>query len=171
MEMVKITKLIAGKFCFGIVLLMLIVSCGEEDQQRTEQIEESTEIEEEMSVQEPVDPPIDHSILREWNPDDDPQAVGLEILISENDATKENIENLIKTLSDNDSKAAIKVFQSRQAWQEEQSGDYTDAYDSGYLAYYVKNLTGSGAFQGRNEIRWFQAEGQLEHLMGSSTQL
>lgn len=171
MEKVKITKSITGKVCFGIVLLLLIGSCGEEDQQRTEQIEESTEIEEELSVEEPLDPPIDYTILREWNPDDDPQAVGLEILISENEATKENIENLVKSLSDNVRKAAIKVFQSRQAWQEEQSGEFTDAYDSGYLAYYVKNLTGSGAFQGRNEVRWFQAEGQLEHLMGSSNQL
>lgn len=171
MKKVKITKSITGKLCFGIVFLMLIGGCGEEDREQTEQVEEPTEVEEELSVQETVEPPIDYSILREWNPDDDPQAVGLEILINENDATKENIENLVKSLSDNARKAAIKVFQSRQAWQEEQSGDYTDAYDSGYLAYYMKNLTGSGAFQGRNEIRWFQAEGQLEHLMGSSTQL
>lgn len=166
MEKVNIFKSITGKLCFGFVFLMVIVGCAEEDQQRTEQI-----IEEELSVQEPVEPPIDYSIFREWNPDDDPQAVGLEILISENDATKENIENLVKSLSNNVRKTAIKVFQSRQAWEEEQSGDYTDAYDSGYLVYYVKNVSGSGAFQGRNEIRWLQAEGQLEHLMGSSTQL
>lgn len=165
MEQMKIIKSITGKLCFGIIFLMLIVGCGEEEQQQAEQVEE------EITVEEPAEPPIEYTILREWNPDEDPRAIGLEILINEEDATKENIENLVKSLSHSAGKAAIKVFQNQQAWEEERSGDYTDVYDSGYLAYYVKNLTGSGAFQGRNEIRWFQAEGQLEHLMGSTTQL
>lgn len=100
MKHMKIIKALTVKLCFGIIFLMLIVGCGEKDQQQAGQ------------VKEPAEPPIDYTILREWNPDEDPKAIGLEILISKDDSTKENIENLVKSLSHSAGEAAIKVYQN-----------------------------------------------------------
>ncbi len=164
----------------GVIILFILIGAlgGDDTTETTQQTEEVTETtstptpsptDDTQSAQEAE--VIDFSVLREWNPDNDSQALGLEILVSESDATEENIVNLIRSLSTETQKSVIKVYQDRQAWEEEQSGEYTSAYDRGYLAFYVKNLTDSGAYRGRNEIRWFQEVGQLEHLMGTTIEL
>jgi hypothetical protein len=109
--------------------------------------------------------------LREWNPDDDTQAIGLEILISKEDVTKEGIIKLVKSITSNTQKAVVKIYQNKQAWNEEQSGNYTSVFNEGYLAFCVKNLTNSGAYRGFNEIRWMQEKGNLQDLFGDKMKL
>jgi hypothetical protein len=107
---------------------------------------------------------INFDKLREWYPDNDLSAIGLEILVSRDDVTKENIIKLAESISSKTQKAVVKFYQSKEAWAEEKSGSYTEVYDQDYLAFYVKNLTGKGAYNGLNEIRWMQAEGDLQDL-------
>ncbi len=114
---------------------------------------------------------INFDKLREWNPNDDSQAIGLEILVSKDDVTEESIINLVKSITSNTQKSVVKIYQNRQAWEEEQSGNYTDVYNQDYLAVYVKNLSDSGAYRGFNEIRWMQEEGDLQDLFGTKTKL
>lgn len=125
----------------------------------------------ENPVQDVAPSVISYSVLREWNPDNDPSALGLEILISEEDARPVNITNLVRNLSGGREKVVIKVYQDKKAWEESEVGEYTDVFNKGYLAFYVKNLTGSGAYRGFNEIRWMQEGGELDSLFGSKTQL
>lgn len=114
---------------------------------------------------------ISFETLREWDPDQEPEAIGLEILINKDQATEENIVALVRDIAGDKQKAFIKVYQDKQAWDEEKTGDYTEASKSGYLAIYVKNITNNGAYRGFNEIRWFQMQGQLEHLDGTVTKM
>lgn len=121
-----------------------------------------------VKISEPV---IDFEKIREWNPDNDPDAIGLEILISENEATMENIIKLVESITATAKKAVVKIYQNRLAWEEEQTGNYTDIYNEGYLVFYVKNLTDSGLYRDFNEFRWMQEKGNLQNLYGTKTKL
>ena len=108
---------------------------------------------------------IEHSVLREWNPDNDFRGLGLEILVSD-EATEDQLVSLIKTLAAASDHVNIRVYSSEEAYREEQSQSYGDAYKRGYLLFYVKNFTGNGLFDGLNEIRWMQQTGDLPHQLG-----
>lgn len=125
----------------------------------------------ELDPQSQIKATVVYDVLRSWNPDSDPNAIGMEILINPDDVSKENIVNLVQKIADNKSKAVIKIYQDKKAWQGEQKGVYGDIFDAGYLVFYVKNTTGSGAYRGFNEIRWMQELGNLEELFGTNMQL
>ena len=168
----NIGLIFGGAFIVLFVLIAIITEPTEEEATRKETtVEQEKEAEEkEVDPKEEAERVVtDYSILREWNPDNDSDALGLEILISEKDVSKENITNLIKDIAGTKGKVNIKVYQSKEAWDEEKSGEYTEEYDRGYLAFYIKNKTDSGAYRGFNEIRWLQAEGDLSYLFGEKT--
>jgi len=114
---------------------------------------------------------IQHTTLRQWNPDSDWRAVGLDILVSENDVTKNNIVTLVRALSTGKDKAVINVYLDKKAWDEDQSGNYSQVHKNGYLAMYIKNLTSNGAYRGFNEVRWMQENGELQELFGTETKM
>jgi hypothetical protein len=117
---------------------------------------------------------IDYAVLKEWHPDEDPQNIGLEILISENDATKENIVDLVKELSKDAPLVIIGIYQDQQAWEilttwrwsEEMPAELEDIIARGLLAHYIKYDPDD-----LNEVRWFQERGQLEDLFETGTQV
>jgi hypothetical protein len=120
----------------------------------------------------------EYEILRSWQPQDRlpsgdeveiPKSIGREVLISPEDTKQYLVENLIEEIAGGKDFAIVQVYNSRQAWREGQSGDpadYTKAYDSGYIANYVKNKDA-----GISELTWFQKTGPLENLYGEETQI
>ena len=129
-----------------------------------------TDIPETVEPQEEVPVPvIEHSVLRDWKPYNDYRGLGLEILVSE-EATQEELIELIQTLAAGHEHVNIRVYSSREAYRQEQRQTYGDVYKRGYLLFYIKNLTGRGPFDGLNEIRWMQEKGHLPHKLGEKTQ-
>jgi len=112
---------------------------------------------------------IEHSVLRDWKPNNDYRGLGLEILVS-GGATEEELIELIQTLAAERDHANIRVYSSKEAYRQEQRQTYGAAYKSGYLLFYIKNLTGEGPFKGFNEIRWMQEKGHLPHKLGEKMQ-
>jgi predicted PurR-regulated permease PerM len=155
----KIVVIIIGFIIFGATIDTSNVSTTQQTEPQKEE-QQTTQNED-----------IDYSILRQWYPDNDSQAVGLDILISESDATKEKILRLVSSLSSNTNKASIGIYQSKQAWNEDQSGNYSNIHKSGFLAIYIKNHSNFGAYKGFNEIRWMQENGNLQDLFGTETKM
>ncbi|MCC5942723.1 MAG: hypothetical protein JJU37_14370 [Balneolaceae bacterium] len=145
----------------GFVLLagILVINCSREPD--AEPIQEAV-------IPYDIDT-IDFTVLRQWRPNDNPAALGLEVLIGEEGAVYENIIQMVRELGSNAQISLIRVFQDEQAWRESRTSNFTEIYDRGYLAFYIKNRTGSGAYSGLHEIRWFQQEGELEELNGTTT--
>lgn len=139
----------------------------------TEPVEVEPVVEEIKPLVKNLEPSIiSYETLRKRKPDGDEQGLWLEILISKNDATKANIVALVESLSKSYiKKAMVKIYQSKQARNEEQSGDYSDLYNRDYLAAYIKNITNDITFQGINEIRWMQGEWTLQNLSWTQTQI
>ncbi len=95
--------------------------------------------------------------------------LGLEILVSD-EATEEELIELIHTLAAGREHVNIRVYSSQEAYRQGQRQTYGEAYKSGYLLFYIKNLTGRGPFEGLNEIRWMQEKGHLPHKQGELMQ-
>jgi hypothetical protein len=95
---------------------------------------------------------------------------GAEILVS-GSPNEDALTTLVKGLAAKHDPVLIRVFSSRAAYDAEKNEKYGKAYSTGYLLFYVKNLTGSGPYGGRNEIRWMQETGQLESLFGETTKM
>ena len=113
---------------------------------------------------------IDYSIIEQWKPNENPNGFGADTLLKE-DLTQEELISFIKHLGDNYDPVLIRVYTSQQAYEQEQSGNYGDEWREGYIIFYVKNLTGQGAYSGLNEIRWMQEIGEFSHLFGQKTKL
>ncbi len=111
---------------------------------------------------------IEHAVLRDWKPNNDYRGLGMEILVSDK-ATADELVALIKKLAAGREHVNIRVYSSREAYRQEQRQTYGDAYQSGYLLFYIKNLSGRGPFDGLNEIRWMQEKGHLSHKLGEKT--
>ncbi len=114
-------------------------------------------------------PLIEHFVLRDWKPNNDYRGLGLEILVSE-EATEEELIELIQTLAAGREHVNIRVYSTKEAYRQEQRQTYGDAYKSGYLLFYIKNLSGRGPFDGLNEVRWMQQKGHLPHKLGEKMQ-
>lgn len=116
---------------------------------------------------------IKYEVLREWQPDKENDAIGMDILIDKKYATKDKIIELIKQIVNEDvEKANILVFTTKNAWEEGQRGSgFTSDYKKSYIAFYVKNNSSDGAYSGFNEIRWMQEIGELSNLYGTNTEL
>ncbi len=107
--------------------------------------------------------------MRDWKPNKDYLGLGLEILVGD-EAKEEELVALIKNLAGRREHVNIRVYSSEAAYRQEQRQTYGDAYQSGYLLFYIKNLTGRGPFDGLNEIRWMQEKGHLSHRRGGKMQ-
>ena len=130
---------------------------------------ETQKNDESINKEESVSSNIEYDILREWNPDNEGDAIGLDILLSPKDVNEETIKEIVQQIVGDKKKAMIKVYQSKKAYSEETTGNYSDEYKKGYVAFYVKNLTGDGAYQDFDEIRWMQEIGKLSSLYGTVT--
>ena len=111
-----------------------------------------------------------YTTLREWHPNNEPNGLGLDILLS-GQVTEQGVVDLVERLSRGRDPVNIRGFVTRAAYDEEQAGALTAEYDRGYLFFYVKNTTGRGVYKGFNEVRWMQAEGEFSQLFGQKTKL
>ena len=111
-----------------------------------------------------------YSIIEQWKPNNKPNGFGAVILLNRDYSEVELIE-LIKSLATNHDPVLIRIFTSREAYHQEKSGSYGPEYDRDYILFYVKNLTGSGAYRGFNEIRWMQVSGKFASKAGTKTKL
>ncbi len=149
------------KVALVLVLIYWISSvCSNNDSSPT------TETQIESSVIENKAEIITYEILRKWNPKNDKKAVGLDVLITKEDATEESIIDLVKHLAPNNVLVAnVIIFTSRSSWVDLRNGsDFNDDMRKNYVAYYVKNISTDGAFTGFNEIRWMQGIGEFSDL-------
>ena len=156
-------------FLLGFGLLSFWITSLREDPPPFDPIQTDTSQtvepqEEEIPVQ-----VIGHSVFRDWKPNKDYRGLGLEILVSE-EATEEELIELIQTLAAGRTHVNIRVYSSKEAYRQEQRQIYGDAYKSGYLLFYIKNFSGRGPFDGLNEIRWMQEKGHLPHKLGEKIQ-
>lgn len=111
---------------------------------------------------------VKFSIITQWQPDENPNGFGADILLEE-DLTQEQLIDFVKDLSSDYDPILIRIYTSQQAYDQEQSEEYGDEWREGYVIFYVKNLTGEGAYSGYNEIRWMQEIGEFAHLFGQVT--
>ncbi len=108
--------------------------------------------------------------LREFKPHNISSGFGADILVNEQLPEKELV-SLIVHLAGSHDPVLIRVYTSQIAYSQEQDGNYGIEYDKGYILFYVKNLSGSGPYQGCNEIRWMQASGKFGSKLGTKTKL
>ncbi len=121
---------------------------------------------------------ISFSFLRQWKPNNMPNGFGADILLKSK-LNKEGIISFIKFLTTDfityadtrDSPILITLWSSKTAYEQNQSRDFGDEFRKGFLVFYVKNLTGQGAYNGYNEIRWMQKKGRFSDLFGTKTYL
>ena len=113
---------------------------------------------------------INYSILREWKPNQNPNGLGLDILL-EDDLEKDELISFIKDLSKGKDPIAINVYISKAAYEQGEealrqrnSNLLGDEWKRGFLLVYLK----SG---GLNEIRWMQQVGKFSHLYGKTTKI
>ncbi len=122
-----------------------------------------------------ADPLIEHTTLSEYREleNNELSLIGLEVLVNEKDATKENLITLVNYLSliNYSPNIEIKIYQDFRAWEEVKSGNHTEILDNGYLAIYVKRITHTNNKQETNEILWLQKKGHLANLSGTITEL
>lgn len=108
--------------------------------------------------------------LRRFQPDDAPNGYGADILLN-SELSEEGLIALVKRLAGSHDPVVIRIFTSRTAYAQEQSGNYGPEYDRDYILFYVKNLSGRGAYSGCNEIRWMQVTGRFSAKAGTKTRL
>jgi hypothetical protein len=111
---------------------------------------------------------VEHTVLRSWKPDRKPQAYGADLLVAP-DVSEEGLRKLVRELSRGHDPVNIRVFSSRPAYDAEKNEQYGDAYARGYILFYVKNKTGTGAYRGCDEIRWMQEKGKFADKFGTKT--
>jgi len=123
-----------------------------------------------VSPPSPVEAPVTpkYSVLRQWLPNNQPQGFGADILL-EQDATLEELTSFLKGLGNDKDPVSISVYTSRQVYLDAQKDKYGKPYKQHFVAMYVKNGRGRGAFSGFNEIRWMQEEGTYSQMFGKVT--
>lgn len=112
--------------------------------------------------------PIKYTIIRQWQPNNLPDALGLEILLESEPSPQELIDFLSDLGAHNDL-VVIHVYSSMEAYND--SERTSQAYKEGYIACYNKDLTGLEPDSGRNEVRWFQEVGAYSSLYGTVVQI
>jgi hypothetical protein len=111
-----------------------------------------------------------HTVLRQWKPNDHPNGYGADILMTQ-DLNESDLITLTQTLGNGHDPVVIRIFSSRAAYEAEKNKQFGDVYARGYILFYVKNLTGEGAYRGFNEIRWMQEKGKFSSKFGTKTKL
>ncbi|MBF05441.1 hypothetical protein CL644_01910 [bacterium] len=107
---------------------------------------------------------IQYEVLRNWQPNKDSNAIGLEILIKPSDLSEKNIVDLAKEFSNRSNTVVVKVYTSKEAWDAGKSEDYSSVWKGGYIAFYMKRGN-------VNEVRWMQEVGKLSSLFGKKAQI
>ena len=119
------------------------------------------------------------SLLASWKPNSEANGFGADVLL-EDELNKEEIVTFVKYLADdfnrytNDkttSPICIRIWSSELAFEQNQKLEFGDEFRTGYLVYFVRNLTNKGAYKGFNEIRWMQEIGKFSELFGQKTKL
>ena len=111
-----------------------------------------------------------YEVLRQWRPNNEPTGYGAEILLNM-DYTESELISFVKQLAVGHDPVIIRIFTSLKAYEQEKEGNYGAAYDSDYILFYVKNMTGRGAYRGFNEIRWMQEVGKYSSKFGLKTKM
>tara|TARA_Y100001980_G_C14514218_1_gene289586 strand:+ start:950 stop:1357 length:408 start_codon:yes stop_codon:yes gene_type:complete len=60
----------------------------------------------------------------------------------------------------------VRIWNSKEAYNQEINGNYGEAFRSGYILYYSKNINNN-----YNAIKWMQEKGSLSNLFGTQTNL
>jgi hypothetical protein len=60
----------------------------------------------------------------------------------------------------------VRIWNSKEAYNQDMSGNYGDAFRSGFILYYSKNINNN-----YNAIKWMQEQGALSNLFGTQTNL
>ncbi|MFN9445856.1 MAG: hypothetical protein ACK56G_19200 [Pirellulaceae bacterium] len=107
----------------------------------------------------PAKPILKYSVAQKWLPNDEPNGLGLEIVLENPEPTKEELIDLVTQITAGRDPVSLKVYATQAAYDTQKT--YGDEWDRGYLLAYVKNGTGKGAFQGFNEIRWMASAGKF----------
>jgi hypothetical protein len=118
------------------------------------------------------------SFLRQWKPDNMPNGFGADILLK-SDLNQKEIISFIEFLTTEfityanteDAPILIRLWSSKLAYEQDQERDFGDEFRQGFLVFYVKNLTGKGAYNGFNEIRWMQEKGRFSDIFGTVTRI
>jgi hypothetical protein len=111
-----------------------------------------------------------YEILRQWQPNDMRDGLGLELLMGA-DADEGEIVSLIKELSKGKDPVLINIYTDRKVYEDAKKNIYEESFDRHFILAYIKNYTNRGIFQGVNEIRWMQEVGKFSHLFRTATRL
>ena len=106
--------------------------------------------------------------LRKFKPNNIQNGYGADILLKD-DLSEQELVSFVKRLAGSHDPVVIRIFTSRIAYAQEQSDNYGPEYDSDYILFFVRNLSGRGAYRNCNEIRWMQATGQFSAKFGTKT--
>lgn len=118
----------------------------------------------------------DFSFLRQWKPNHEPNGFGVDILLESNFRKEEIIlfiefitRDFIKYLDSDKEPILIRLWKTQIAHEQNENKVFRKEFREGYIAFYVKNLNGKGAYSGFNEIRWMQEIGEFSDLFGQVT--
>jgi hypothetical protein len=106
--------------------------------------------------------------LRRFKPNNIQNGYGADILLKDELSEKELV-SLLKRLAGSHDPVVIRIFTSHIAYAQEQNDNYGPEYDSDYILFFVRNLSGRGAYRNCNEIRWMQATGKFSVKFGTKT--
>lgn len=114
---------------------------------------------------------IEYTVLSEFKPFKVDSGYGANILIQE-DATKEQIVELIKILAKDKDLVAIDIFTKKVAYDEYIIHKTTENFRKGYIASYTKNKKlQDKPFYNENNITWMQESGKFSELFGTTINL
>jgi hypothetical protein len=108
--------------------------------------------------------------LRSFKPDNVQTGYGADILLQD-ELSEQELVSFVKLLAGSHDPVVIRIFTSRMAYTQEQNDSYGPEYDSDYILFFVRNLSGRGAYRNCNEIRWMQATGKFSTKFGTKTRL
>ena len=140
-----------------IISILFLVGCDNKEQEALEQqrIEEQT---------------LKYTSLREWQPNNNINGLGLDILL-EGNLEVDSLISLIKELSIGKDPVVISIYTDEKVYNNVKNNIYGEPFDQHFILMYVQNNTGKGIYNGCNEIRWMQEIGKFSGLFGTKTQL
>jgi hypothetical protein len=112
--------------------------------------------------------PIKYTVIHQWQPNNLPEALGMDVLLESEPSPQELVDFLIELGARNDP-VVIHVYGSMEAYDDAERT--SQAYKEGYIASYKKDLTGSEPDSKQNEVRWMQESGAYSALFGTVTRL
>lgn len=154
-----------------VLLFSALPACGSGETRPDEPLPSRAGAEAEQSVLSVA--LLDHDTLRAWKPNDAVNGLGAEILLRQDidEISEDQLLSFIRRLAGDHDPVLIRVYTSQEAYAAEREQTYGPAYDEGYILFYIKNLTGRGAYGGRNEVRWMQESGRFAARFGEATPL